>query len=78
MIDHMVEDLNADLAARKLRLPELDQGGDKAMEEYIRLAFERRDAAIGKKHGLEAAEEFHYIGPDLEMEDYISRHAVAR
>src|SRR6267143_4520632 len=61
MITHMFKDLNASLADRKLRLPALAGGDDSAIREYTNLVFQRRDAAIGKKHGLEYAEEFHYI-----------------
>lgn len=74
MIDHMVQDLRASLREKGMKLPELE--GGQAAENYIRLAFEARDAAVGKRHGLEAAEEFHYIGPDREMEEYLEKHAV--
>jgi LmbE family N-acetylglucosaminyl deacetylase len=77
MIKHMVKDLTDSLAARKLRLPELAASERSANEAYIKLAFESRDAAVGGKYGLRYGEEFHYIGPDAALEDYISRHAVA-
>ena len=76
MITHMMKDLNDSLAERKLRLPQLSQDGDSAAHEFIRAAFEARDRATGAKYGLEAAEEFHHIGPDQSLNDYISRHAV--
>ncbi len=75
MITHMVKDLTDSLAARKLRLPAL--GSTEAKEAYIKLAFETRDAGVGAKHGLRYGEEFHYIGPDAALEEYISRNAVA-
>ena len=76
MITHMVKDLQDSLKARKLKLPELG-GADAAVNEaYIKLAFEARDAAVGAKYGLKYGEEFHYIGPDAALEDYVARHAV--
>jgi LmbE family N-acetylglucosaminyl deacetylase len=70
MIDHMMKDLNDSLADRKLRLPAL------SADEYIKAAFVERDRKIGTKHGLEYAEEFHYIGPDQMLDEYIRRNAV--
>jgi LmbE family N-acetylglucosaminyl deacetylase len=77
MIVHMIRDFNDSLAARKLRVPALTGNEDSAIEEYIGAAFEERDHAVGRKHGLEYAEEFHYIGPDASLDDYIARRAVA-
>lgn len=76
MITHMVKDLNDSLAERKLRLPQLLRSDASAAQEFIRAAFEARDHATGSKYGLEYAEEFHYIGPDRSLDDYISKHAV--
>ena len=76
MVTHMFKDLSASLAERKLRLPALSGGDDNAIREYTNLVFEQRDAAFGRKHGLDYAEEFHYIGPDSSLEQYISRNAV--
>src|SRR5207302_3032202 len=69
MLDHMIKDLNDSLADRKLRLPALN------VDEFIKAAFVARDRAIGAKHGLEYAEEFHYIGPDQTLDEYIRRNA---
>jgi LmbE family N-acetylglucosaminyl deacetylase len=77
MITHMVKDLTDSLAARKLRLPALGGTDAQAKEAYIQLAFETRDAAVGAKYGLRYGEEFHYIGPDAALDNYISRNAVA-
>jgi LmbE family N-acetylglucosaminyl deacetylase len=77
MITHMVRDLNASLAERKLRLPALAGDESAAIHEFTKVALENRDRAIGQKYGLEHAEEFHYIGPDKAMAEYISRNAVA-
>jgi LmbE family N-acetylglucosaminyl deacetylase len=77
MITHMVRDLNASLAERKLRLPALSGDESAAIHEFTKVALENRDRAVGQKYGLEHAEEFHYIGPDKALAEYISRNAVA-
>jgi len=77
MITHMVRDLNASLAERKLRVPALSGDESAAIHEFTKVALENRDHAIGRKYGLEHAEEFHYIGPDKSLAEYISRNAVA-
>lgn len=76
MITHMIKDLNDSLAERKLRLPQLAETGPSATQEFIQAAFQARDHATGSKYGLEYAEEFHYIGPDRSLDDYIAKHAV--
>jgi LmbE family N-acetylglucosaminyl deacetylase len=77
MIQHMVKDLNDSLAERKLRIPALAGDETNAADEYIRTVFVARDRQIGSKYGLGYGEEFHYIGPDRSLEEYISRNAVA-
>ena len=76
MIRHMVKDLETTLAQRKLRLPMLSGDPAAANREYIKFAFQQRDANIGKRHALEYAEEFHYIGPDVSLERFIDQNAV--
>jgi LmbE family N-acetylglucosaminyl deacetylase len=76
MVMHMIKDLNASLAARKLKVPELSGGEDQAIGEYIKAAFEPRDAEAGKAYGLAYAERFHYIGPDPGLDGYLSSHAI--
>lgn len=76
MVDHMVKDLKASLAARKLKLPALEGSDGRAIAEYAKLAFEARDAEVGRRHGLAYAEEFHYIGPGGRLDDYVRRNAV--
>lgn len=76
MVVHMIRGLNDSLAGRKLRVPALSGDEDQAIEEYINVAFVERDRAVGRKHGLEYAEEFHYIGPDTSLDEYLARHAV--
>ncbi|MDQ6700399.1 MAG: hypothetical protein M3Z36_09455, partial [Acidobacteriota bacterium] len=76
MVDHMMNDLRVSLADRKLKLPALEPGGEAAIAEYVKLVFQTRDAEVGRRHGIPYAEEFHYIGPDRALEQYISRNAV--
>jgi LmbE family N-acetylglucosaminyl deacetylase len=75
MIVHMVKDLNDNLAGRGLRVPALTGNLDAANQEFIQAAFVTRDRATGAKHGLQYAEEFHYIGPDVSLDEYIARNA---
>jgi LmbE family N-acetylglucosaminyl deacetylase len=75
MIVHMVKDLNDSLAERGLRLPALSGNLDTATKEFIQAAFVTRDHTTGARHGLQYAEEFHYIGPDASLDEYISRNA---
>jgi LmbE family N-acetylglucosaminyl deacetylase len=75
MIVHMVKDLNDSLAERGLRVPALSGNLDTATKEFIQAAFVTRDHTTGAKHGLQYAEEFHYIGPDASLDEYISRNA---
>ncbi len=77
MLTNMLRGMNASLAARKLRVPAFTESEDTGMDEYIRAVFARRDHETGQKHGLEYAEEFHYIGPDPGLDDFIRRNAVA-
>jgi len=76
MVLHMIKGLNASMAERNMRLPALAGDETAAIEEYTKLVIEKRDAAIGAKHGLRYAEEFHYIGPDHSFDDYVAAHAV--
>ena len=75
MITHMVKDLNDSLAERGLRVPNLSGNGETAAQEFIQAAFVTRDRATGGKYGLASAEEFHYIGPDTSLDEYITRNA---
>jgi LmbE family N-acetylglucosaminyl deacetylase len=75
MITNMVKSTNDSLKARGLRVPALAGGQDAANEAYIQAAFIDRDKRVGAKYGLEYAEEFHYIGPDHSLDDYIRTHA---
>jgi LmbE family N-acetylglucosaminyl deacetylase len=75
MIVHMVKDLNDSIAQRGLRVPALTGDIDTAKKEFIQAAFVTRDHASGARYGLQYAEEFHYIGPDASLDEYISRNA---
>jgi LmbE family N-acetylglucosaminyl deacetylase len=76
MVMHMVKDVNASLAAKKLKVPEFSGGDDEAIEAYSKAVFERRDAETGRAHGLAYAEQFHYIAPDPGLDQYISARAI--
>src|ERR1700749_5048499 len=75
MIVHMVKDLVDSLAERGLKVPALSGNLDTATKQFIQAAFVTRDHATGGKYGLQYAEEFHYIGPDTSLDEYISRNA---
>ena len=75
MMTHMVGGLNDALAERRLQIPALSGENRLAVEEYIKTVFVARDRAVGERHGLEYAEEFHYIGPDHSLDDYILKNA---
>jgi len=76
MMTHMIRDLNASLADRNLRLPGLSGDQTAAIHEFTNVALENRDRVLGRKYGVDYAEEFHYIGPDKSLDDYVVRHAV--
>ena len=75
MITHMVKDLGDSLAERGLRVPALSGNMETATQEFIQAAFVTRDRTTGGKYGLPSAEEFHYIGPDPSLDEYIARNA---
>ena len=76
MMTHMIKDLNATLAERKLHLPGPAAADGSAINEYTKVALETRDRATGRRFGLDYAEAFHHIGPDRSMDEYIAGHAV--
>jgi len=78
----------ATLASEKKRLPVLGNDDDWASRAYIKeivldyASLTQRgvlsDRELGRRHGLEWAEAFHYIGPrDSQLDRYISDHAVS-
>jgi hypothetical protein len=76
MIGNMVRQLKDDLAAKNLKLPELEGDEQSAIRAFADLAFREAARQRGREHGLEYAEKFHYIGPDARLDDYIAAHAV--
>ena len=74
MLDNMVMSLNKELAERRLRLPAMTGKPEAATDTYIRESFIARDHRVGAKYKLEYAEEYHYIGPDSSLNDYIAKN----
>ena len=69
--------LRASLAKDKLRLPILGDSDHTANRAYIKHFVLEHDARLGKKHGVQYAEGFHYIGPAASrMKEYIRQNAV--
>lgn len=70
--------LKATLAARGLRLPELDGDDETADRQYIRRFVLQPDRELGRPYGLEYAEPFYYFGPENtpDVDDYVKQHAV--
>lgn len=65
------------LAQRGLRLPLLGNDDNTANRQYTKQIVLRDDAELGKRHGLQYAEPFHYIGPEKNhFEDYVKQNAV--
>jgi LmbE family N-acetylglucosaminyl deacetylase len=76
MMIHMIKELNDSLVEHKLRVPALSGADSAAIDEFTKMAVETKDRAAGRKYGLDYAEEFHYIGPDHALDEYLARHAV--
>ena len=76
MIGNMLREFRDTLAARKLKLPELEGDLPQAIRAYAELRFRRGTARRGQEYGLNYAERFHYIGPDASLDEYVARHAV--
>lgn len=77
--------LRAQLAARGLRLPELDGSEEDADRAYCRLFGLEEPRQVGQRYGVEYGERFYYVGPGgpfehfgsaTAVEEYVSRHAV--
>jgi LmbE family N-acetylglucosaminyl deacetylase len=76
MIGNMLRHFRDELAAKNLKLPELDGNDEAAERAYADLRFRSAAARRGQEHGLKFAEQFHYIGPDSSLDDHVARHAV--
>jgi len=78
------ERLRADLAGRQLKLPALGDDDATANRQYVKEFVLRASRELGRQHGLEYAEAFHYVGPNAlrigysreEMDEYVRRNAV--
>ncbi len=69
--------LRASLSGKHMRLPLLGNDDATANNEYIREFLLGPNRVVGKKYGLQYAEEFHYIGkPQDEVGDYVKKNAV--
>jgi LmbE family N-acetylglucosaminyl deacetylase len=69
--------LRASLARRNLRLPLLGNDDATANRAYVKQIVLEHDALLGKKHGVQYAEGFHYIGPQpSRIDELIRREAV--
>ncbi len=69
--------LRAELAAKKLRLPILGKSDEEANREYVKQFLLKSNQELGRKYGLDYAEAFHYIGPELSpVDEYVRNHAV--
>lgn len=69
--------LRKNLALRGQRLPLLGDDDTTANRAYIKEFVLKTDAELGRQHGLQYAEQFHYIGAEKPaVEDYIKKKAV--
>ena len=72
--------LRAELARKGRRLPLLGDNDETADRNYIKEFVLARSRELGKKHGMEYAEAFHYIGSSAArrsaVDEYIDNHAV--
>jgi LmbE family N-acetylglucosaminyl deacetylase len=73
--------LRAELAKRGLRLPLLGEDDATADRNYIREFVLARNRELGRQHGVEYAEAFHYVGAGQtgrgsRVEEYIKQNAV--
>ncbi len=76
MLGHMVGEFRDELKTRKLKLPELEGDPEAAIKAYVDLRFRAGFAKRGEPYGLAYAEQFHYIGPETSLDEYIKKHAV--
>ena len=61
MVRHAGDD--SELAPQRLRLPLLDGDERAADRRFIEQFILAKSRELGKKHGVQYAESFHYIGP---------------
>jgi LmbE family N-acetylglucosaminyl deacetylase len=75
MMRHTAYSLKEKLAEANLRLPLLDSVDDESVNRMVDIQVRERAAAVGKKHGMEYAEEFHYV-PLAAEGGYVMKNAV--
>src|SRR5215472_1936205 len=69
--------LRAELAKQNLKLPLLGDDDVTAERNYIKEFVLARDREVGRKYGVQYAEQFHYIGSgSSRIEEYIKKNAV--
>jgi len=74
---HHGSELRAELARHNQRLPLLGDDDAAADRNYIREFVLARDRQLGQKYGVEFAEAFHYIGPQVAgLEDSIRQRVM--
>lgn len=75
MMRHTAYTLKEKLAEANLRLPLLDTVDEESVNRMVDIQVRERAAAVGKKHGMEYAEEFHYV-PLAAEGGYVMKNAV--
>lgn len=71
--------LRKNIAQQKLRLPILGDNDNTANREYVRHFLFKTEEMIGKKYGLQYAEQFHYIDQRRQksfIDEYVEKNAV--
>jgi LmbE family N-acetylglucosaminyl deacetylase len=75
MMRHTAYTLKEKLAEANLRLPLLDTVDENSINKFVDIQMRERAVAVGKKHGMQYAEEFHYI-PVAPEGSYVMKNAV--
>ncbi|MEO7144632.1 MAG: PIG-L deacetylase family protein [Bryobacteraceae bacterium] len=75
MMRHTALGLKEKLAEARLRLPLLDEVTAETVNKLVDIQTRERAADLGRRHGLQYAEEFHYI-PLAAEGSYVIRNAV--
>jgi LmbE family N-acetylglucosaminyl deacetylase len=75
MMRHTAFSLKEKLEEAKLRLPLLDSVDENSVNRLINIQVRERAAAVGAKHGMKYAEEFHYV-PLAAEDSFVMKNAV--
>lgn len=75
MMRHTAYSLKEKLAEANLRLPLLDTIDEESVNRMVDIQVRERAAAVGARHGMKYAEEFHYI-PLAADGSYVMKNAV--